>query len=51
MSHTRLFEIVNYVLKHEKNFKFKNKFIKCRFINYEDEHIYRLLIINNKIIF
>ena len=51
MNYIRSFKIVNYTFKHEKNFKFKDKFIECRFIKYKDEHIYRLLIINNKIIF
>ena len=51
MNYIRSFKIVNYAFKHEKNFKFKDKFIKYRFIKYENEHIYRLLIINNKIIF
>ena len=51
MNYTRSFKTVNYAFKHEKNFKFKNKFMKCRFIEYENEHIYRFLTVNNKIIF
>ena len=51
MNYIRSFKIVNYAFKHEKNFKFKNKFIKCRFIKYENEYIYRFLTVDNKIIF
>ena len=50
LSHVRIWDFKGLTLKHDKNFKFKKKVTLCRLIEYENDHIYRLLS-NDELIF